>query len=123
MDILDKLTSITKSTVDKTGDFIEINGLKNKITAEEDKIEDVKIKLGDYYWKKYNEGAELEEKAAKLCNEIKNSMSMIESYNKDIEKIKSAQVKNAPVIAACAACGAPIAEGVKFCSECGAKIE
>lgn len=126
MDFFEKLGNMTKTAVDKTGEMIEINGIKSKISSEEAKISAFKGKIGEYFWNKFNEGTVLDEEAINLCNEIKNSMDVIEGYNMDIEKIKANQVggqATTPSGKFCAACGAKAADGVKFCSECGAKIE
>ena len=123
MDIIDKLSSFAKDAMDKTSDLLDITGLKAKITSEETKITISKGRIGEHYWKKFQTGAELDEEAAALCAEIKNSFTAIEEYKAEIEKIKAGQVKNPEVANACPSCGLPVAEGVKFCSECGAKIE
>lgn len=120
---LDKISNITKNAVDKTGDMIEINSLKAKINTEESRISTIKARLGEYYWKRFNEGAELEEEAAKFCGDIKEALDIIDGYNKEIENIKGEPVKVQNEILTCSSCGAELAEGVKFCGECGAKIE
>jgi len=123
MDFIDKLSSLTKNAMDKTGDILDITGLKTKITSEEARISIIKGKMGEYYWKKFQAGAELDEETAALCGEIKNSLTAIKGYKDEIEKIKGDQSKPYQGINACPSCGAPVAEGVKFCSECGAKME
>ncbi|MGE5626604.1 MAG: zinc-ribbon domain-containing protein [Solirubrobacterales bacterium] len=122
MDFFEKIGNMTKNAMDKTGEMIEINGIRSKISTEEAKISAFKGKIGEYYWNKYNEGTELDEEASNLCLEIKNSMAVIEGFNMDIEKIKANQT-TIPSGKFCKECGAKAADGVKFCSECGAKIE
>ncbi|HWQ89769.1 MAG TPA: zinc ribbon domain-containing protein [Desulfitobacteriaceae bacterium] len=123
MDLIDKLSSFAKDAIDKTSELLDITGLKAKITAEETKISISKGKIGEHYWEKFQAGAELDEEAAALCTEIKNSLTTIEGYKAEIEKIKAGQEKNPGAANVCPSCGQPVTEGVKFCSECGAKIE
>jgi len=118
MDFVDKLSIFAKSAVDKTSDMIQLNVLKNKINSEEDKISVLKDKLAEHYFGKFKGGEELDEEAAELCGEIKDGLTAIEGFDFEIERIK-----NSSYITICPSCGEPIVQGVKYCSECGAKIE
>ncbi len=133
MAFLDKLSSMAKNAMDKTGEMIEIGNLNSKITAERGKITELKQKIGEHYWGRFTEGGALEPEPAALCEEIKTREETIVAIQADIQAKKdAAQTQQATVQApppppvrglSCAACGVLNPDGTKFCQGCGAKLE
>lgn len=150
MAFFDKLTNMAKTAADKTGDMFEIGKINGKINSEKSKIAVVKAELGEYFWKKFENGEQFDSQAAALCEQIKSSLIQIETYNAQIDQIKAeneAQAAAAPapvqaeVPADQQAHQAPVNENepimqqpqpsgsaadeaaaYKFCSNCGAKL-
>ena len=63
MALFDKLGSFARNVSDKTGDKLEISKLKAQIRSNDDDIEELKLKLGDYIWNKFDSGVIMDEKA------------------------------------------------------------
>lgn len=86
--VMDKTGDMAKNVADKTGDMVEISKIKMKISEEKGKIAGIKRDLGEYYWRLYESGTTLDEKATSLCDGIKEALQTIDSYTEEIKKIE-----------------------------------
>ena len=148
MAFFEKLGDFAKNIGDKTGDAIEISKLNSKINAEKNLAAEQYKKIGEFYYKLYINGGEVDPGVLEFCEAAKSHLNAAEEAKAEIERIKAeneaeaqaaAEAKAAaeaasaiPVAEAadnqqtggltCTECGAEIPEGRKFCSECGAKV-
>lgn len=142
----EKLGSITKSSVEKTKDLIEISKLNGKINSEKNKIIELQKSVGEFYWEEYKKGTPIAQGAMEFMDQIQACYDEIEQLQQQIEEIKknpeaSAEPEapqNTPEPAViveepenvitsqtpkfCGECGAKLESGVKFCGSCGSKI-
>ena len=148
MAFFDKLGDFAKNIGDRTGDAIETGKLNSKINQEKNLAFEQWKKIGEFYYKLYINGGEVDPGVLEFCEAAKSHLSAAEEAKAEIERIKAeneakaqaaAEAKAAaeaasaiPVAEAadnqqtggltCTECGAGISEGRKFCSECGAKV-
>ena len=91
MALFDKLGSFARNVSDKTGDKLEISKLKAQIRSNDDEIEELKLKLGDYIWAKFDSGVIMDEKATEICMAIRKSVLDSAACRQEIDAIKAAQ--------------------------------
>ena len=128
MDILDKIGAFAKNVGEKTEDMIETGKLNLKINAEERAISEQTEKLGAWYLERLDAGMQPEAGAAEIYAAITASRALIEEIKAEIKKIQEeketpAAEETVPAASACPACGTACAAGVKFCPNCGARLE
>ena len=90
----------------------EISGLKNKIKAEQKKIESYYTNLGKVYYETCRDEAHPE--TQELIGLIRNSFAAIDGFNEQIAAIEA--------VKCCPKCGTPIEEGAVFCTGCGVRL-
>jgi len=129
MAILSKLSDMAKNIGDKANVALETQKLNSKISNEKDAIDDVYLKIGEFYYQQYKSGKKMPEEAAALCVEIDGHNNTIDETKADIERLKAKlEAENAPAQTpaagglTCPSCGKANAPGTKFCQECGAKL-
>lgn len=136
MAFLDKLNTIAKNVGEKTGDAIEITKLNAKISSEKSAMGELYKQLGEKIYEKYAAGAYQDADMAELFAAVDAHRASIAEAEGKIDSIKAeneakaqaaaeaqAAEKAAPAGAVCPGCGTPAAEGVKFCNQCGTKLE
>jgi len=136
LDFFDKLSDVTKNVAknvtNKTNDIIEITKLNSKIAAEEGKIKELVMRLGEACLAEFNSGAKLSPAMIEICNAIAEGRARIESINDEVDVIKEVGSVNKNAQATrqepveleikCPGCGALMAPGTKFCGVCGTKL-
>ncbi|MCE5196703.1 MAG: zinc-ribbon domain-containing protein [Negativicutes bacterium] len=126
MAFFDRLSKAAKNVTNRGADMVEVTRLNAKISNDKSAIEAVKTRIGDFYWKKFEEGAPLDDDVAKMCLEIKEIQKSITALQEEIEAINARQEKEEEAVESvskCPNCGAAVAAGAKFCGVCGTKIE
>ena len=151
MAFFDKLGEMTKIVSEKASDSLETNKLISEINLTKGNIQAFQRELGEFYWAKFAVGEKLEGEAMLICDKIVAAQDKIRSLEAQIDQIKAesearkaereaekAEKKAAEKVAeaekaaekagierepVCAGCGTALAEGVKFCSECGKAVE
>jgi len=108
MAFFDKLGEITKSIGDKTTDAIETGKLNNKINSEKAAAGEDFKKIGEYYYGKYMEGAEVAPEVVEFCNSAKAHFDAAAEAQAEIERIK-AENEAEKAAAAPAVAAAPVA--------------
>jgi membrane protease subunit (stomatin/prohibitin family) len=129
MTFFNKVEAFAKNAADKAGETIEITKINAKIRTEENKILDLKVKIGDYYYAQYKSGQTLDAAVGDYLSAIDESAGAIASFDAEIQALKSGKAPEAaPAQAAqaepgtkCPACGAKLDAQAKFCPECGEK--
>lgn len=128
MDIFDKIQSMARQAVDRTGDVIEVQRRKNRIAEEEKKIAQAKAKIGDLIYQQYAFDSDNMAEVEQCCVQIQVALDMIDGLRLQIEELERAAAAqsqaNAPADAApasprCIHCGVSLAEGARFCHACG----
>ena len=150
MAFFDKLGEMTKIVSEKASDSLETNKLISEINLTKGNIQAFQRELGEFYWAKFAVGEKLEEEAMLICDKIVAAQDKIRSLEAQIDQIKAesearkaereaekAEKKAAEKAAeaeqaaekagmernpVCSGCGAALAEGVKFCGECGKPV-
>lgn len=150
MAFFDKLGEMTKIVSEKASDSLETNKLISEINLTKGNIQAFQRELGEFYWAKFAVGEKLEEEAMLICDKIVAAQDKIRNLEAQIDQIKAesearkaereaekaekkaaekaaeaeqaaekAGIERNPV---CSGCGAALAEGVKFCGECGKPV-
>ena len=151
MAFFDKIGEMTNIVSEKANDSLETNKLVSEINLTKGNIQALQRELGEFYWAKFAVGEKLEDEAMLICDKIvlaqdkikvlegqigqikaegearKAERAAVKAEQKAAEKVAEAEVaaekagiEREPV---CAGCGAALAEGVKFCGECGKPVE
>ena len=134
MAFLDKLGGIAKNIGDKASDSIETTKLGSKIKAEKSAIGELYGKIGEHYYELHQNGQAGDPGAANMLAAIDGHNAAIAEMQAEIARIQAApaQEEQAPIpmpaqeeeaLRVCAACGAAVPAGMKFCGECGGKVE
>ena len=132
MAFFDKINTIAKNVGEKTGDAIEITKLNAKISSEKSAIGDLFKQLGERIYEKYASGAYQDADMAELFTAVDAHRANIAEAEDKIKAIRTEneaktqaapQEQAAPAGAVCPGCGAPVAEGIKFCNQCGTRLE
>jgi len=133
MAFFDRLSKAAKNVASKGADTLEITRLNGKIMNEKSAMETVKTKIGDYYWRLFEDGHELDEEVTEMCLEIKDIQESIDMLQAEIDTINQKAKKveedgapeEAPMVSGikCPNCGTLNEIGTKFCRECGTRLE
>ncbi len=153
MAFLERLNEMAKTVSEKASDSLETNQLISEINLTKGNIQAYQRELGEHFWAKFAVGEQLDEEAMLICDKIVAAQDKIRDLEGQIEQIKAdgearraereaerAERRAAEKAAAaeqaagkagtekepipvCAACGAVLAEGQKFCGECGKAVE
>lgn len=116
MALLDKLNILAAVATDKANSAIESGKLTYKVSAEEKKIADFTMAIGDLLVDKLDNGETFDDEIMALYASIQASRDVIAAAVAELAAKR-------PPVPACASCGADLAENAKFCSCCGAKVE
>lgn len=134
MEMFDKISGIVKNVGDSTNDAIETTRLNSKIKEEKAAIDEIQMKLGEYYYGKYSNGDKLEAEALELCSVIEKHHQEIVQAQVAIDSIKekkeAASLLNKKVVSKsnenmqskCTSCGALNRNEAKFCRDCGINV-
>ena len=125
MAILEKVSGFAKNIGDKTSGAIETTKQNSKISSEQNAINAVMAKIGEFYYNKYTETGTADEGITEFCAKIDEHNAVITEAKAEIERIK-AELAAAPAATGglvCSACGKEGAADRKFCAECGGKLE
>jgi hypothetical protein len=108
----------TGKATSKANQAIESGKLSLKITAEEKKIEEFVLNIGDLVLDQLDAGQVYDDEVMALYGAIQASREVIEETKATLAARRAAP-ESGPV---CAACGSPVAEGDRFCAQCGEKL-
>lgn len=135
MAFFNKLNSVArsaaKSAAELANDAIGTGKIAMKIKREEILIEQQYEKIGEYFYKKRNEGMEMPPELEELCVVIDIALASI----KELEELRD-DYKDGPEIRVddipyasedcetfrCTFCGKELARGTLICSECGSHV-
>lgn len=153
MAFFDKLGEMAKNVSEKASDSLETNKLISEINITKGNIQAYQRELGEFFWAKFAVGEKLDEEAMLICDKIVVAQDKIRELEAQIDQIKAesearkaeraaekAEKKAAekaeeaeqaaekagfekPAVPTCAGCGAELAEGMKFCGQCGKPVE
>lgn len=116
MALFDKLNILAAAATDKANSAIETGKLTYKVSAEEKKIADFTLAIGDLLVDKLDNGETFDDEIMALYASILASRDVIAAAMGELAAKK-------PPVPTCPSCGAALAENAKFCSGCGAKVE
>lgn len=124
MDIMDKVSDITKKVSEKAGDMWEAGKISAKIHSETAETDALKQKIGEICFEKHRAGETLDPEIEVLCGEIKKHRRNIAQYQKKRQQMKqAAEESRSSADNFCAACGKSLSKGAKFCAHCGEEVE
>ncbi|MDR0434417.1 MAG: hypothetical protein LBH21_05055 [Gracilibacteraceae bacterium] len=67
----EKAGDLAKTASEKAGDLAETAKINSRISGQRKKITEIKEEIGDYYWRKFQSGADLgDEQPVSLCKLI-----------------------------------------------------
>lgn len=130
MAFFDKLNQVAKNIGDKTNDAIETTKLNSKINAEKSAAAEDLKKIGEHYYNLFAASGEAVPEILGFCQNAKAHYDAAAQAQAEIERIKAeneaektAPAATVPVGAVCLSCGTANSAGVKFCQNCGTKLE
>lgn len=130
MAFFDKLNQVAKNIGDKTNDAIETTKLNSKINAEKSAATEDLKRIGEHYYNLFAASGEAVPEILGFCQSAKAHYDAAAQAQAEIERIKAenevakvAPASTAPVGAVCLSCGTANGAGMKFCQNCGTKLE
>jgi len=138
MAFFDKLSDLAKNIGDKTTDAIETGKLQSKVNSEKNLAGEELKKIGEFYYNLFASGGEAAPEVLEFCQSAKAHYDAAAEAQAEIDRIRAeneaekaaAAAAAAPVVPAapavglvCPACGTVGSPGVKFCQNCGGKLE
>ncbi len=143
MALFNKLENFARNLGDKTSDVIETGRLNAKINSEKSLAAEEWKKIGEFYYNLFASGGEsgVAPEVLEACESAKAHLDAAAEAQAEIDRIKAEKEAEEQARAAayeaekaaaesaasgtitCPECGAAVAEGKKFCGECGTKIE
>lgn len=112
--VADTLYEAADTVGKKTGEVVEVQKLKNQVYALRRENAKDCLDIGRMVFAKYQGGGEIDEDYKELCEEMEARDQEILACEKKIAEMKGTEF--------CQNCHAPVAEGMKFCPFCGAKL-
>ena len=106
------ISDTSKNVKESVADSREKSALRRQIAAANNKIEQIKISIGDIIYGAYTKDDEPED-CVELCKQIDELLQNVEKYKEQILAIDG--------IKKCPNCGLEINVDSVFCSLCGAK--
>lgn len=119
--VSDMTVELAKNVGDKTGEMLEVGKLNAQISSANNSIEELKTRLGDYYWNLFNKGEKLDDDAIVLCNTIKEYSEEIASLKVQLAQLKAKRQE--AFSQKCPACSTLNSPDAVFCKNCGTKLE
>lgn len=115
-DFFDSIGKSLAKTMREVGgraeNFYSEQKLKGNISGEEKQIQKIMEELGKIVYRRYCDGAPLEDMQKRLCEQIDQRMERIAQFKEEIAGVKSKKI--------CSSCGTAVEEGMAFCPHCGA---
>lgn len=136
MAFFDKLNiaarNAAKTASDLANDAIGAGRIAVKIKREELEIQEQYEKIGEYYYKKRNEGMEIPKELEECCVAIDIALATIKELEEEREEMRdNPEVRFEEDIPytqedcqqrICPSCGGTVTQGALFCSACGSKM-
>jgi hypothetical protein len=128
VEFIDRLSSVTKSVIEKTTGKVEITKLNVKINSINTSIAAQKAKIGEYYWSKLASGEPCPPELTETHDIIKNYIGTLVTLQAEKQalidrenELKAAhfQTQAGNVTAACPFCGTQNEPDSAFCFACG----
>ena len=133
MAFFDKLNDFAKNISEKTTDAIETGKFTSKINSEKNLAGEELKKIGEFYYNAWLESGEIAPEALDFCTAAKAHYDAAAEAQAEIDRIRAeneaakataaAPASAVATGAACPNCGASNAPGMKFCNNCGNKLE
>ncbi len=135
MAFLDKLNDFARNIGEKTTDAIETGKLASKVNTERNAAGEELKKIGEYYYNIFAAGGEAAPEVLEFCEAAKAHYDAAAEAQAEIDRIRMeneaakaaaaapVQAQPAPVGSPCPGCGTVNASGIKFCQNCGTKLE
>jgi hypothetical protein len=137
LEILNRISDMTKSAASKTANKVAITKLNARINALNTAIGARKLKIGEYYWSRLHEDGSFEPEIAEEFGAVKDMAEQIASLEAEIqgilesekmaelERSERARKTSAPRASGgpvCPSCGASNLQGANFCGGCGGSL-
>lgn len=90
-----------KTISEKASDVVEITSLSSQISTEKTNIANAKKELGELIWKRFEDGAALDDEAGAICATIKEAMAKIADFEAQIEALKAPKEEKAEEACCC----------------------
>lgn len=114
-DFFDSIGKSLAKTMREVGgraeNFYSEQKLKGNISGEEKQMQKIMEELGKIVYRRYCDGAPLEDMQKRLCEQIDQRMERIAQFKEEIAGVKSKKI--------CSSCGTAVEEGMAFCPHCG----
>lgn len=136
MALFDRLNDFAKNISEKTTDAIETGKLNSRVNSERAAAGEELKKIGEYYYRIYADGGDADPEILEFCQNAKahydataEAQAEIDRIRAENEAAKAAAVPvqvQTPLVSdgvACPGCGTVNGAGIKFCQNCGTKLE
>lgn len=110
----DKVTDAVGTARKASSEFIEVSKINSAVKSEEEKIKEIKQKMGELVYESFLQGKPVDSELILKCEEIGDCEKNIE-----VLKEKILEVRN---LTKCYECSATVDKDVLYCPKCGSKI-
>lgn len=110
----DKVTDAVGTARKASSKFIEVTKINSAVKSEEEKIKEIKLKMGELVYESFLQGRPVDSELVLKCEEIGGCEKNIE-----ILKEKILEVKN---LTKCYECSSTVDRYTLYCPKCGSKI-
>lgn len=118
MALFDKLSDLAAQAAQKSEELVESGKTNIEAAKYRKQIGDLIEEIGKAVYEQYGKGVELDPAINDLCVKIKSLEEAIAKLQGE-EAAPAAAPAAEPAGTPCAACGAQVAAGLKFCPQCG----
>lgn len=128
MSLLNRVSRIVREAVEEGKELKEIGELKLDIRRLEGQLREAYQELGEQVFQRRDRSPFPLEELQEVFDKIDSLNRRIESKKQEIEQIKeedkaSRSEPEPPPEPVCPQCGAPTTSDMRFCSECGEKLQ
>ncbi len=130
MALFDRLNDLARNIGDKTSEAIETGKLNSRINSARNAAGEELKKIGEYYYNQFIAGGEVAAEVMEFCTNAKAHYDAAAEAQAEIDRMRAENEAEKAAAAApksegitCLTCGAENSAGIKFCKDCGTKLE
>ena len=111
-DLGETISKTAKVISEKADDFLEIQKVNSKISAQKREIDRALEKLGTLVYQRHVDGEPMDLELGEVCEEVTRHKMLKAQYEERLAQLRGKKI--------CPACGRPLEKDAAYCSSCGA---